>query len=96
MLVAQHGSDPSALTNFWVLVEHAGPLRWPTFSVLGVGLALVIAKVYELLRDRSSSLSLFEIDLRRTTLTDITGRVARAISYESPTQEKRFVYLPDR
>ena len=73
LLVVQGESGPSAVTDFWGLVEQAGPLRWPIFAVLAIGLALAIAKVYELLHDRSTSRSLFQIDLRHATLQQITG-----------------------
>ncbi len=67
----------SALGDFWNLVEQAGPLRWPIFAVFGVGLALAISKLYELLKDRAQSRELMGADLRSASLKDVTALVAR-------------------
>jgi biopolymer transport protein ExbB/TolQ len=63
--------------NFWNVIEQAGPLRWPIFAVLGVGLILVISKLYELLRDRSASAALLGTDYRAMSLKDITALVSK-------------------
>ncbi len=75
--VVQIGTGSSQLGDFWNLVEQAGPLRWPIFAVLAIGLALVISKLYELLKDRSASRDLFEFDLRGAGLSDITRTVSQ-------------------
>ena len=65
------GQSGSALRDFWNLVEQAGPLRWPIFAVLGIGLVLVIHKLYELVKDRSQSAALLNTDYRSLSLKDI-------------------------
>ncbi len=67
---------PTALTDFWNLVEQAGPLRWPIFTVLGIGLLLVFLKGYELLRDRKLSGPLLDLDVEHMSLDQITAAVA--------------------
>ena len=46
-----------ALGDFWSLTQQAGPLRWPIFAVLALGLIQVFAKLYELVRDKRVSTS---------------------------------------
>jgi biopolymer transport protein ExbB/TolQ len=73
--VAAQGS--SGFRSMWNVIEQAGPLRWPIFAVLGIGLALVIGKMYDLLRDRSHAAKLLSTDYRPLSLRDITALVAR-------------------
>ena len=58
-------SDPGgfALGDFWSLVQQAGPLRWPIFFVLALGLVQVFLKLFELVRDRRVSARLFSVDV---------------------------------
>jgi biopolymer transport protein ExbB/TolQ len=64
------------LGDFWGLVQQAGPLRWPIFLVLGAGLILVFAKLYELVRDGAVSRPLFQVDLASCDLSRIVGEVS--------------------
>ena len=65
-----------AFSDFWGLADLAGPLRWPIFATLAVGLWLSIHKLYELLRDRSLGRELLALDLRSLDLAQIRARVA--------------------
>lgn len=76
-LLAQQAPGSLALGNFWEVVEQAGPLRWPIFVVLALGLVLVAGKLYELVRDRVVSRPLFEGDLRSADLAFITAHVSK-------------------
>jgi len=71
-------SDPGgfALGDFWSLTQQAGPLRWPIFGILAIGLVQVFMKLYELLRDRTVSKALSDYDLTRAKLKDISGLIA--------------------
>jgi biopolymer transport protein ExbB/TolQ len=71
-------SDPGgfALGDFWSLTQQAGPLRWPIFGILAIGLVQVFIKLYELLRDRTVSKELSGFDLTTATLSDITRVIA--------------------
>ncbi|MEM7414485.1 MAG: MotA/TolQ/ExbB proton channel family protein [Gemmatimonadota bacterium] len=71
--------DAFALGDFWSLTQQAGPLRWPIFFVLAVGLVQVFVKLYELVRDRRVSLALHRMDFATMSLDDIT----RAVSGQS-------------
>lgn len=66
-----------ALGDFWSLTQQAGPLRWPIFFILGVGLVQVFAKLHELMRDRRVSKALSSIDLTTATLPQISTYVAQ-------------------
>jgi len=57
--------------DFWSLTQQAGPLRWPIFVVLGMGLIQVFQKLYELLRDRRVSAALYSMDVTTMTLEEI-------------------------
>lgn len=74
---APAAAAPAALafSDFWGLVDLAGPLRWPIFATLAVGLWLAIHKLYELLRDRSLGRELLALDLRPLDLAQIRARV---------------------
>ncbi len=63
-------------SDFWSLAELAGPLRWPIYATLAIGLWLAIYKLYELLRDRALGRELLGLDLRPLNLTQIRERVA--------------------
>lgn len=69
--------DGFALGDFWSLTQQAGPLRWPIFFVLAVGLVQVFVKLYELTRDRRVSGELRKTDFASMSLDDITRVVAR-------------------
>lgn len=73
----QNSPTAFALGDFWSLTQQAGPLRWPIFFVLGVGLVQVFVKLYELVRDRSVSKPLYTADLTTVSLMQITTLVAR-------------------
>lgn len=75
MLQAQ--PDGFALGDFWSLTQQAGPLRWPIFLVLAIGLVQVFVKLYELTRDRRVSGELRKTDFTSMSLDDITRVVAR-------------------
>ncbi|MDH4334804.1 MAG: MotA/TolQ/ExbB proton channel family protein, partial [Chloroflexota bacterium] len=62
--------------DFWGLVELAGPLRWPIFATLAIGVWLAIHKLYELLRDRALGRELLALDVRSLDLAQIRERVA--------------------
>ncbi|MFN0098426.1 MAG: MotA/TolQ/ExbB proton channel family protein [Gemmatimonadaceae bacterium] len=64
-----------AFRDFWGLVEQAGPLRWPIFAVLAIGLALALHKAYALFRDRRLSAELFALDVTGLDLGQITARL---------------------
>jgi biopolymer transport protein ExbB/TolQ len=66
-----------AIGDFWSLTQQAGPLRWPIFLVLGIGLIQVFLKLYELVRDRSASSALRSADLTRMSLDQLTTLVSR-------------------
>ncbi len=72
----QNSPTAFALGDFWSLTQQAGPLRWPIFFVLGVGLVQVFVKLYELARDRSVSKPLYSADLTSVSLKQITTLVA--------------------
>lgn len=63
-------------SDFWSLAELAGPLRWPIYATLAIGLWLAIHKLYELLRDRALGRELLGLDLRPLNLTQLRERVA--------------------
>jgi biopolymer transport protein ExbB/TolQ len=71
-------SDPGgfALGDFWSLTQQAGPLRWPIFGILAIGLVLVFLKLYELQRDRAVSKELSDFDLSTAKIDDIAGLIA--------------------
>ena len=73
----QNSPTAFALGDFWSLTQQAGPLRWPIFFVLGVGLVQVFFKLYELARDRSVSKPLYTADLTTASLKQITTLVVR-------------------
>lgn len=72
-------SDPGgfALGDFWSLVQQAGPLRWPIFFVLALGLMQVFLKLYELVRDRRVSSGLLSVDLTSMSLKEVVALVSR-------------------
>ena len=71
-------SDPGgfALGDFWSLTQQAGPLRWPIFGILAIGLVQVFLKLYELLRDGAVSKKLSGLDLSRAKIDDISRLIA--------------------
>ena len=77
LMLAQKAPGSSSFGNFWEVVEQAGPLRWPIFIILGLGLVLVAGKLYELVRDRITSRPLFEYDLASANLASITTHVSQ-------------------
>jgi len=64
-----------ALGDFWSLTQQAGPLRWPIFVVLAIGLTQVFIKLWELVRDRRVSTALREVDLSTRSLPEIVALV---------------------
>lgn len=74
---AQGGTGAFAVGDFWSLTQQAGPLRWPIFFVLGLGLVQVFLKLYELVRDRRVSAELAKADFAEMSLDRITALVAR-------------------
>lgn len=71
-------NDPGgfALADFWSLTQQAGPLRWPIFGILGIGLVQVFLKFHELLRDWRVSKQLSSVDFTSATLSEIAANVA--------------------
>jgi len=65
------------LGDFWSLTQQAGPLRWPIFLILGVGLVQVFSKLHELMRDRRVSRALSSVDLTSATLGQIASFVGQ-------------------
>lgn len=72
----QSQPDGFALGDFWSLTQQAGPLRWPIFFVLAVGLIQVFVKTWELVRDRRVSKKLHDLDYATMSLDGITKAVA--------------------
>lgn len=72
----QSQPDGFALGDFWSLTQQAGPLRWPIFFVLAVGLMQVFVKTWELLRDSRVSKGLHGLDYATMSLDGITKAVA--------------------
>lgn len=72
----QSQPDGFALGDFWSLTQQAGPLRWPIFFVLGVGLIQVFVKTWELVRDRRVSSKLHNLDYATMSLDGLTKAVA--------------------
>ena len=64
-----------AFGDFWSLTQQAGPLRWPIFVVLAIGLTQVFMKLWELVRDRRVSTALREVDLSTRSLPEIVALV---------------------
>ena len=76
-MFVQSQSEGFAFGDFWSLTQQAGPLRWPIFFVLGLGLVQVFMKLYELVRDRRVSAGLYSTDLTSMSLEGIVGVVGR-------------------
>ncbi len=76
-LVAQAQPDGFAIGDFWSLTQQAGPLRWPIFFVLAIGLVQVFLKLYELLRDQGASRSLAALKLDQLSLEEVSRTVAK-------------------
>jgi len=66
-----------AIGDFWSLTQQAGPLRWPIYFILAFGLVQVFIKLYELIRDRSVSASLRQVDYSAMSLDEIAELVSR-------------------
>lgn len=77
LLAFQSAPGGFALGDFWSLTQQAGPLRWPIFFILGVGLLQVFAKLHELMRDRRVSKGLSSIDLTSAPLDQISAYVSQ-------------------
>lgn len=70
-------SQGFALADFWSLVEQAGPLRWPIFVVLALGLIQIFLKLYELLWDRVASRTLSGVDFATADLDEVGSLLGR-------------------
>lgn len=66
-----------AFGDFWSLTQQAGPLRWPIFFVLGVGLIQVFLKLYELVRDKRVSAPLYSAPLTKMSLRQIASLIEK-------------------
>lgn len=75
-MLLQSQPDGFALGDFWSLTQQAGPLRWPIFFVLAVGLMQVFVKTWELVRDRRVSSKLYGLDYATMSLDSITSAVS--------------------
>lgn len=75
--LAQSVPGGFALGDFWSLTQQAGPLRWPIFFVLALGLIQVFVKLYELMRDKRVSKALLGVDFSNVSLSEILRLVAK-------------------
>ena len=66
----------NSIGDFWGLIEQAGPIRWPIFGVLALGLVLVSGKIYELWRDSFASRELFDTDLQNIDVESLTATLS--------------------
>lgn len=77
-LTTSAGSQPS---NLWEIIGQAGPIQYPIYGLLIVGLFFITLKLFELMRDRSLQKELQSKSFANVPLEDIQKLIEKQKDY---------------